>query len=251
MKLHGACILAVLLAVACGSEDVLVFDAVPASGGAGGTGNLTSSAGGSVSSETTATATTTESSTITSTTGAATQPCADDGDCDNYFFCQKDSCSAPMGSCQTRPLFCDPNPAPVCGCDGVTYWNECYRRQFGVASSTPGECSGYARRCNVGTDCGDFPAFCAHILPPGRTCADVTNPLPEGICWVIHPRPEMVEDNNLFLLCPDATMPAPDYCADTHLAIASQFPHIRISDVADCPGGKTLKNMMQDQMPEP
>lgn len=246
MKLHGAFILGALLA-ACGSEDVLVFDAVPATGGGGGTGNLTSSAGGSNSSETMATATTTESATVTSTTGTPSEPCADDSDCSNYFFCKKDSCSTPMGTCVARPLFCDPDPVPVCGCDGVTYWNDCYRHQFGVASSTLGECSGYARRCNVGADCGDFPAYCAHILPPGRTCDDVTYPLPEGICWVIPPRPEMVTDNNLFLLCPDATMPPPDYCADTHLAIASQFPHIRISDVADCPNGKTVK----DQMPQP
>jgi len=245
MKLRGAIVLGALLA-ACGSEDVLVFDAVPATGGAGGTGNLTSSAGGSVSSETTTTATTTSSAT-TSTTGAASEPCGDVSDCDNYFFCQKDSCSAPMGTCQTRPLFCDPDPVPVCGCDGVTYWNDCYRRQFGVASSAPGECSGYARRCNVGADCGNFPAYCAHILPPGRTCADVTNPLPEGICWVIPPRPEMVEDNNLFLLCPDATMDPPEFCADTHLAIAFEFPHIRISDVAECPNGETL----EDQIPQP
>ena len=37
MKLTGALILATLLA-ACGGEDVLVFDAVPAAGGSGGGG---------------------------------------------------------------------------------------------------------------------------------------------------------------------------------------------------------------------
>jgi len=243
MKLKGAVIFGALLA-ACGSEDVLVFDAVPAAGGSGGSdGNLTSSTGGSGSStnDTTATTatTTSESTSVTSTTGTPSEPCGDVTDCDNYFFCQKASCSAEMGACEARPVFCDPDPVPVCGCDGVTYWNDCYRRQFGVASSTPGECSGYARRCNVGADCGDFPAYCAHILPPGRSCDPEPYPPPEGTCWVIPPRPEMVTDSNIFLLCPGPGIPAPDSCADTHLAIWSQLPHIRISDPADCPNGLT------------
>lgn len=238
MRLHGLVLLGALVA-ACGSEDVLVFETLPGDGGT--SGDLTSSVGGSSSSmtatETSTTATTT--TTATSTTGMPSEPCGDVYDCGNSFFCQKESCSAQMGACEPRPVFASPDPEPVCGCDGVTYWNDDMRRQFGVASSTAGECSGYARRCNYGTDCGDFPAYCAHILPPGRGCDPEPYPPPEGTCWVIPPRPEMVTDSNIFLLCAGSGIPEPDSCADTHLAIWSQLPHIRISEAADCPNGLT------------
>ncbi|HEY6722553.1 MAG TPA: hypothetical protein VI197_00940 [Polyangiaceae bacterium] len=244
MRFHGCVLFGVLLA-ACGGEDVLVFDAVPGAGGSAG--DLTSSVGGSTASVTmtataTASASATASSSETSTTGMTTEPCSDVYDCGNYFFCQKDSCSAAMGACEPRPVLGDPDPDPVCGCDGVTYWNDSLRRQFGVASATPGECSGYARRCNSGEDCGVFPGYCARILPPGASCDPEPYPRPEGTCWVIPPRPEMVTDSTLFLLCPTPSMPAPEYCADTHLAIASQLPHIRISELAECPNGESVQD---------
>lgn len=242
MKRQGLVLLTALLA-ACGGEDVLVFEAVP--GADGSTGDLTSSVGGSGSSSNstvtmTATLTSTATATATSTTGMPTEPCSDVYDCGNYFFCRKDSCSEPMGACEPRPVLSDPDPDPVCGCDGVTYWNDSLRRQFGVASSTPGECSGYARRCNSGADCGVFPGFCARILPPGRSCDPEPYPRPEGLCWVVPPRPEMLTDSNLFLLCHSSSMEAPEFCADTHLAIASELPHIRISAIEECPNGETV-----------
>lgn len=241
MKLHGLVLLAALVA-ACGGEDVLVFEAVPGAGGSAG--DLTNSVGGSgstmtstmtMTAEVTSTATTT-----TSTTGMVTEPCSDVYDCGNYFFCQKDSCSEAMGACEPRPVLGDPNPDPVCGCDGVTYWNDSLRRQFGIASSTPGECSGYARRCNSGEDCGVFGMFCARILPPGHSCDPELYPPPEGTCWAVPPRGDGLTDSNIFLLCPTPSMPEPEHCVDSHWAITSQLTHIRISDqTTECPGGNT------------
>lgn len=235
MRVHGVVLLGALLA-ACGSEDVLVFDTLPGSGGS--SGELTSSVGGS-SSSSSVTATETSTATVTSTTGMPTEPCGDVYDCGNYFFCQKDSCSTAIGACEPRPVLSDPDPDPVCGCDGVTYWNDSLRRQFGVASSTAGECSEYARRCDSGEDCGAFGMFCARILPPGRSCGPELYPPPKGTCWAVPPRGEGLMDSNIFLLCPNPSMPAPEHCVDSHWAITSQFPHIRISDQAtECPGGE-------------
>lgn len=245
MRLSGF-VLAAFMVAACGSEDVLVFEAVPGTGGSGGD---LSSVGGSNATMTTTTiststvtstaeVTSTATSTTASTTGMTSEPCSDVYDCGNYFFCHKESCSAAMGACQPRPVLSDPNPDPVCGCDGITYWNDSVRRQFGAASSTPGECSGYARRCNSGEDCGAFGMFCARILPPGASCGPELYPPPEGTCWAIPPRSPELTDSNIFLLCPNPNMQEPEHCVDSHWAITSQFPHIRISDQAtQCPGG--------------
>ena len=37
--------------------------------------------------------------------------------------------------------FCTENWSPVCGCDGITYSNDCYAGAKGVSSWTQGECS--------------------------------------------------------------------------------------------------------------
>jgi hypothetical protein len=92
------------------------------------------------------------------------------------------SCDDPAapGRCVWRPESCEPDWSPVCGCDGVSYRNDCERLLAGAALRSSDYCPG--------TSCGGLDAL---PCPAGQACSNVgCGPFfATGTCVSPSPRP--------------------------------------------------------------
>jgi hypothetical protein len=66
--------------------------------------------------------------------------CASSDDCGPRGFCRKASCGAATGTCEAVVEACYDIYAPVCGCDGTTYGNDCYAAGARANYAYAGEC---------------------------------------------------------------------------------------------------------------
>lgn len=105
--------------------------------------------------------------------------CSTSADCLGGQYCSKPQCGAAVGVCRQKPLSCDGNHAPECGCDGVTYFNPCLRRAAGVSFADVGLCEN-PRRCDTSLPCA-AGQFCARLAFMPQECGMNI----AGTCWVL------------------------------------------------------------------
>jgi hypothetical protein len=158
MRLAVGVALAILgLAAAC-SEETIVLARVD-DGDAGRSGKLTK---------------------VRCTIGAAECPTGD--------FCDLDHTDPPSGKCDHPPIDCrEKDFDPVCADDGITYFNDCYRRQARRSRVYDGECaSEIAVHCALNQPCpaGATCELLAGGSPGGSYCGP-----PGGHCWGLIDRP--------------------------------------------------------------
>jgi hypothetical protein len=162
--------------------------------------------------------------------------CTTNDDCGETWFCEKSRCGDAVGSCVARPIECDGMDDWHCGCDGVTYWNDCLRKQYGIASSTPDQCSVGAAMCSPqGPSCPVAGASCERLIPPEGVC----DPNVPGVCWVVPSLPTMCSGPSggpPILWAPCDGSGGPPMCADTCAAIRSGMPYQHPSDPDECQG---------------
>jgi hypothetical protein len=109
-------------------------------------------------------------------------PCVNNGDCASGQFCERDACGDQVGHCRNQPPFCDSTSDTKCGCDGVTYWNDCLRALNGVSKDVDGECpSGVMCGGPSSAACANPNASCGELVFHQEQCS----PSPPGECWVL------------------------------------------------------------------
>ena len=85
--------------------------------------------------------------------------CWNNKDCGQSQYCHIDGAcqvtGAKMGQCTKRPEGCYMIAAPVCGCDGKTYGNDCTAHAAGVNIAHKGDCGGVV----ILTDKTSYPAL--------------------------------------------------------------------------------------------
>lgn len=106
-------------------------------------------------------------------------------ECENDEYCAASDATCTKGVCVQVPLGETNDLSPVCGCNGITYWNPSTAARAGVATKGTGACTTGAKSCGgiAGLPC-PAPTFCNYEASDVVACnvSDFA-----GVCWGMPP----------------------------------------------------------------
>jgi hypothetical protein len=137
--------------------------------------------------------------------------CESTDDCHEGDFCARDTCGG-VGHCERKPFDCPATTDLTCGCDGITYWNDCLRKLQGVTAASEGYCTQDVLPC---TGPGTCPpkVSCARLFP--SCTSDGT-----GACVMLPYACPPPPGGERYGQCGDPTS-----CVDACTAIRTEQPH--------------------------
>ncbi len=99
--------------------------------------------------------------------------------CGNGSYCHAPGCGT--GSCVPLSTADDTTKTPVCGCDGVSYWNATTAARFGMSVATTGACAQATFCGGFGNlPCPDSKHSCSYLINGQQECNFSD---PGGACW--------------------------------------------------------------------
>lgn len=114
--------------------------------------------------------------------------------CPDKYFCETPpfACGATVGQCKPiKSAGCELN-GPQCGCDKITYYNECVREEAHASIAAMGQCGIGAMGCLEADKCPGKNRACSYVSPinffkfidAGLVDGGPTScAVPGGICW--------------------------------------------------------------------
>jgi hypothetical protein len=111
---------------------------------------------------------------------------------------------------------------PVCGCDGVNYWNATTAANYGMSFGRQGECA-LPVGCSImpETKCPTDAHFCGHIVDSFEDCFDTSSTL-TGVCWGMPKNCAPVVIGGTFRPCSNGIL---EPCVDECTAIKAKRRH--------------------------
>lgn len=111
--------------------------------------------------------------------GARPRTCDSKSDCFDDEYCEKPACGLTTGACQKRPLVCNSELSPECGCDGFMYFNTCLRQRAATGRAQDRSC--LTRRCSDGGPGCPGASYCVRSTSDGFACRGTFR----EACWIL------------------------------------------------------------------